>query len=97
MLIYLYMDIPGIWKEHVLYAAVPRWSCVHMALKHTDTHPPVDAMRVCQPHDHGALKTGFPLPDIQSAQGSEPAGEVGITRSCKRREERGQWNERAGL
>ena len=40
----LYMDIPGICTEHILYAPVPRWRCVHMALKGIDTHSPVDAV-----------------------------------------------------
>ena len=60
MLIYLCMDIPSICREHVLYAPVPRWRCVHTALKGTNTHPPVDAMRVHQPHDHCALKDKLP-------------------------------------
>ena len=97
VLIYLYMEIPCICTKHVLYVPVPRRRCVHIALKGTDTHPAVDAVRVHQPPDHCALKTGLPLPEIQSAWGSEPAGELGIPRSWETGEKMGQWNERAGL
>ena len=60
MLIYSYMDIPGISREQVLYAPVPRRRCVHTDLRGTDTQYPVDVVRIHQPHDLCALKDRLP-------------------------------------